>query len=291
MQPILDKHCVECHGPNEPDGGICLDGGRGMPSHGRGRVLTSYVALVRRLGEVADGRNAHGNRAPRTIGSSASKLMTRIDGSHYDVKVSPQEATLVRLWLDSGAVANGTYAIMDGGTPENPSATYIREMKRYGILPPDFDPATDPDRRLRHRRGLLPVVLASAGIVLTDTRGDNGMNTTSKLGILTLLVPKLQLGNACSGSSASLPAKQSFADMGPQAGAWVPGAKTGLFTLLVLYGFSSAFSAVQAADAQAPKAAAEIVRPANRITPEERAKIEAAIPEKRPPGPARGGGC
>ena len=56
------------------------------------------------------------------------------DGSHYDVAVSPQEATLVRLWLDSGAVANGTYAIMDGGTPENPSPHYMREMKRYGIL-------------------------------------------------------------------------------------------------------------------------------------------------------------
>ncbi|MFH1921236.1 MAG: hypothetical protein ABIP48_15320 [Planctomycetota bacterium] len=61
--------------------------------------------------------------------------MTRIDGSHYDVKVSPEEAMILRLWLDSGAVANGTYAIMDGGTPDDPSSQYLREMKRYGILP------------------------------------------------------------------------------------------------------------------------------------------------------------
>ena len=70
--------------------------------------------------------------------------MTRIDGSHYDVRVSPDEARIIRLWLDSGATANGTYAVMDGGTPEKPSTNYVREMKRYGILPPDFDPATDP---------------------------------------------------------------------------------------------------------------------------------------------------
>ena len=144
IQPILDRHCVECHGREDPDAKLCLDGGRGVPSHGAGRVLTSYVALVQRYQEIADGRNAHGNHAPRTIGSSASKLMTRIDGSHYDVKVSAKEATLVRLWLDSGAVANGTYAIMDGGTPEHPSGQYIREMQRYGILPADFDPAADP---------------------------------------------------------------------------------------------------------------------------------------------------
>jgi hypothetical protein len=144
VQPVLDKHCLKCHGSNDPDGEICLDGGPGYPSHGRGCVLNSYVELVRRFEEVADGRNAHGNHPPRTIGSSASKLMTRIDGSHYDVKVSPAEATLVRLWLDSGAVANGTYAVMDGGAPENPSPQYVREMKRYGILPPDLDTAGTP---------------------------------------------------------------------------------------------------------------------------------------------------
>jgi hypothetical protein len=98
-------------------------------------VLQSYVALVQRLGEIADGRNAHGNRPPRTMGSSASKLMQRIDGRHYDVRVTPPEAKLIRLWLDSGAAANGTYAVMDGGTADQPSPNYIREMQRYGVLP------------------------------------------------------------------------------------------------------------------------------------------------------------
>jgi hypothetical protein len=144
VQPILDQHCIPCHGPRQAEGDLRLDASAGsVPSHGAGRVLRSYVALISRLGEVADGRNAHGNRAPRTIGSSASGLMSRIDGSHHDVVVSREERTLIRLWLDSGAAANGSYAVMDGGTLERPSPLYIREMQRYGILGPDFEPERD----------------------------------------------------------------------------------------------------------------------------------------------------
>lgn len=145
VQPIFNRHCVGCHGAAKTEAGLRLDAEAGTtPSHGAGRVLRSYVSLVNRLGEVADGRNAHGNRPPRTIGSSASGLMARLDGRHHGVEVSPEERTLIRLWLDSGAAANGTYAIMDGGTPERPSPIYVRELRRYGILPPDLDPDRTP---------------------------------------------------------------------------------------------------------------------------------------------------
>ena len=101
------------------NGSEILAGENAIGSADNARFRT-VVDGFQRFEEVVDGRNAHGNRPPRGIGSSASKLMTRIDGSHYDVKISPEEATIIRLWLDSGAVANGTYAIMDGGTPESP---------------------------------------------------------------------------------------------------------------------------------------------------------------------------
>lgn len=144
VQPILDRHCVECHGPQRADSQLRLDRGRSLPSHGRGQVYASYMALVNRLDEVADGRNAHGNRPPRSMGSSGSKLLSRFDGRHYEVRVPADERAVIRLWLDAGAAANGTYAVMDGGSPERPSPLYIREMKRYGILPSGFDPDRDP---------------------------------------------------------------------------------------------------------------------------------------------------
>jgi hypothetical protein len=77
------------------------------------------------------------------MGSSGSKLMSRFDGTHHEVRVSSDELATIRLWLDAGAAANGTYAAMDGGTAERPSPLYIREMKRYGILPPTFDLGRD----------------------------------------------------------------------------------------------------------------------------------------------------
>jgi hypothetical protein len=137
VQPILDRYCIDCHGDERAEGKLRLDASRSLASHGRGRVLSSYVALVSRLGEVADGRNAHGNRPPRSMGSSGSRFLSRFDGSHSDVRVTPDEAAIIRLWLDTGAAANGTYAVMDGGLPDRPSPLYVREMQRYGILPPD----------------------------------------------------------------------------------------------------------------------------------------------------------
>jgi hypothetical protein len=144
VQPILEQHCTPCHGHAKAEANLRLDAAHGhVPSHGAGRVLHSYVSLINRLGEVADGRNAHGNRAPRTIGSSASRLMWRIEGNHHGVAVLPNDKALIRLWIDSGAAANGSYAIMDGGTPTRPSPIYIRELQRYGILPPGLDPNED----------------------------------------------------------------------------------------------------------------------------------------------------
>ena len=59
---------------------------------------------------MADGRNGLGNQPPRTIGSSASPLLKMVDGSHYDVKVTPQEWRTLWLWIESGATYVGSYA-------------------------------------------------------------------------------------------------------------------------------------------------------------------------------------
>ena len=108
VQPILDKHCVKCHLGKEPGGGVVLDGAR------IGKFSRSYREIISK-GLVADGRNRDGNRAPRTIGTVASTLMKKIDGSHKDVRVSAREALVVRLWIESGAPFAGTYAALGTG--------------------------------------------------------------------------------------------------------------------------------------------------------------------------------
>ncbi len=110
IQPLLDRHCVKCHNNMERGGGVTLTGDRGpMFSH-------SYVMLTVKR-QVADGRNkAMSNYPPRALGTSASPLMKKIDGSHYAAKLSPQEQDMIRYWIESAACYPGTYASLGHGS-------------------------------------------------------------------------------------------------------------------------------------------------------------------------------
>jgi hypothetical protein len=123
IQPILDKACVNCHGYDAtPDGGpiaggVILTGDRGpMFSH-------SYFTLTTRQ-LFSDGRNlARSNYPPRSLGSSASRLLKLVDGPHYGATVTPLEKKKLRLWIEAAATYPGTYAAlgtgMIGGYEEN----------------------------------------------------------------------------------------------------------------------------------------------------------------------------
>jgi hypothetical protein len=109
IQPILDRHCVRCHNPDRYDGRVDLSGDH-TP-----HFSVSYHTL-RRHHLVADGRNeAVSNRAPRTIGSAASRLLRLGDGSHYEAKFSDRDRRIVRLWIESSANYAGTYACLGCG--------------------------------------------------------------------------------------------------------------------------------------------------------------------------------
>jgi hypothetical protein len=131
IQPILDRHCLECHG-YEPTaaggpiaGGVVLSGDHGpIYSH-------SYYTLTI-WGQVADGRNEPAsNRPARSIGAGVSPLMKKFQGTHYDAKAGPHELDMIRYWIESGAPYPGTYAAvgsgMIGGYHENKQDTSERE--------------------------------------------------------------------------------------------------------------------------------------------------------------------
>ena len=105
IQPILDRHCVDCHGYEKTARGgpmrasVILTGDRGpMFSH------AYFTLTVRRL--FADGRNQpKSNYPPRTLGSSASRILKMLDGSHYGVQGRrPREE-------DAAAVDRGRRAV------------------------------------------------------------------------------------------------------------------------------------------------------------------------------------
>ncbi|MDD4871671.1 MAG: hypothetical protein PHR77_14025 [Kiritimatiellae bacterium] len=109
IQPILNKYCDRCHNSKERAGHVILEGDLSET------FSISYSTLVLR-NQVSDARNRTGNRAPYTIGSSASPLLKKINGSHHDVIVSPREELMIKLWIDSAAVYAGTYASLGTGS-------------------------------------------------------------------------------------------------------------------------------------------------------------------------------
>jgi hypothetical protein len=109
IQPIWDRHCLGCHDVDRRDGGVLLNGDNGP------QYSLSYFELQKRL-QMSQGQNQiRGNLPPRTIGSSASPLMDKINVSHYNVTLDAQEMRLVKLWIDASAHFIGTYAGLGSG--------------------------------------------------------------------------------------------------------------------------------------------------------------------------------
>lgn len=115
IQPILDTLCVDCHGYDKTDRGgpyaghLILAGDHGpMFSH------SYYEMTVRQL--FSDGRNRPvSNYPPRSIGSSASKILQMLDGSHHGVEAPSRQQDILRLWIETGAPYPGTYAALGTG--------------------------------------------------------------------------------------------------------------------------------------------------------------------------------
>ena len=103
IQPVLDRSCVSCHNAEKRAGRMDLSAGLSV------RFSKSYMALLlRRL--VVDGANGLGNRPPRSVGSSASPLLTYMRNGHKGTKVPEKDWRTVWLWLESGALYAGSCA-------------------------------------------------------------------------------------------------------------------------------------------------------------------------------------
>jgi Tol biopolymer transport system component len=136
IQPIWNKYCLDCHDVDNRAGGVLMTSDIGPI------VTHSYFMLSIRL-QIADGRNlARSNYPPYKIGSSASYLINKVDGSHYDVTVSDHELRKIKLWIDASAPFAGTYAALGSGmfgsempdAEEFPKSWYVREADWPSVI-------------------------------------------------------------------------------------------------------------------------------------------------------------
>jgi hypothetical protein len=115
IQPVLDRYCVSCHGYEADRDGHRM-AGKVILTGDHGPLYSHSYFTLSALREFSDGRNLpKSNYAPRTLGSSASKLLQKLNGAHYGVQATDRERRIVRLWIETGAPYPGTYAGLGSG--------------------------------------------------------------------------------------------------------------------------------------------------------------------------------
>jgi hypothetical protein len=107
VQPVLDKHCVSCHGAKDAKGGIRLTGSPAGPH------TESYRALaVKKYVHWFDSVNG-GEWVPRTypgkFGARASRLIEVLRNGPCNAKLSPDDFARLCLWIDLNVPFYGVY--------------------------------------------------------------------------------------------------------------------------------------------------------------------------------------
>ena len=101
VQPVLDRHCADCHAKNAPK----------APSLAREPIqrnwFASYNSLVPKYAFYSYGEGLR--TIPGRYGARASRLLEILDKGHYDVKLSPEELHRLTLWMDCCSIFYGVY--------------------------------------------------------------------------------------------------------------------------------------------------------------------------------------
>jgi len=110
VQPVLDKHCVRCHGADTPQGGVVLTG------EPEDSYTASYVALTPLVSYSAwrfrPGWHLDNNEpvtTPGFFGAKGSRLMRLLTEGHGNVQLNDRELRRLVTWMDANALFYGTF--------------------------------------------------------------------------------------------------------------------------------------------------------------------------------------
>jgi hypothetical protein len=115
VQPVLDRHCINCHGLDTTEGGVNLLGNVQNRSPNVEKVLasTAYNSLVSRPGLVAMAlRNKESAQSqPKDYFAHAGRLASLLlDGDEHHEKLEGESLQRVVDWLDLNAQFFGEYS-------------------------------------------------------------------------------------------------------------------------------------------------------------------------------------
>ena len=175
VQPILDQHCVECHGGPQPDGLLDLSGDK------TAYFSMAYNQLVDRdwvqyLGPAAVG---HGETSTRALGSPISRICRYFESDHYDVKVTDQQRRTIYTWIDANIPYYGTYEYTDGHVMGARDRWYVHDKDKW--FQKDFLPVFYRRCQKCHERPVEDIHIynfnpGGAVIVTSSTWPDSALN-------------------------------------------------------------------------------------------------------------------
>jgi hypothetical protein len=102
VQPVLDRHCVECHAKEEK----AMDLAAGNED---GHFFKSYENLRDYAFFYDNASWTEPKTYPGRFGASASKLYQILRDDHYGVELSSEEMKRLTLWLDCNSDFYGAY--------------------------------------------------------------------------------------------------------------------------------------------------------------------------------------
>lgn len=109
VQPVLDKHCLSCHGEESTESSVKLTG---TPE---GHYTQSYNALIPHVAFSYWGRGTfpEGNCEPETqpgfFGAWGSKLTKMLEEGHHGVELDQEDWDRLINWMDANALFYGTF--------------------------------------------------------------------------------------------------------------------------------------------------------------------------------------
>jgi len=114
VQPVLDKHCIQCHSGNDPKAGLNLSGelttlfNKSYESF----IDKGLVEYVQEFGGPKKDGGAMNNietKPPKAIGSHASKLIKVLRKGHQGTELSQNEWIRLVTWVDANCPYYGSY--------------------------------------------------------------------------------------------------------------------------------------------------------------------------------------
>jgi len=110
VQPVLDRHCVDCHKQKKA---LDLSGALGGPN-GWSR---SYASLAGKYGfyfhvgngSIRQGIHGGSRTVPGQFGARVAPLLPYLTAKHYGVPLPPEDLHRIQLWLDCNSEFYGCY--------------------------------------------------------------------------------------------------------------------------------------------------------------------------------------